>query len=75
MMVHVMDDVAEHMMLVVMMIHGVVMPMMMIGLCLGHGRQESEAGHQKGGGNELLQHMCSFTSFAYYDVRIAVSQT
>jgi hypothetical protein len=61
MMFHVMDDVTEHMvlMMVVMMVHG-MMPVMMVRLCLGHSRQESEAGHQKGGGDELLQHANSF---------------
>lgn len=62
MMFHVMDDVAEHMMLMVVMVIHRVMPVMMIGLCLGHGRQESEAGQQKGGSNELLQHMHSLTA-------------
>lgn len=63
MMFHVVDDVAEHMMLVmVVVIHRVVMPVMMIGLCLGHGRHEREAGQQKGGSNELLQHMHSLTA-------------
>jgi hypothetical protein len=65
MMLHVVDDVTKHvvLMMVVMMVHGMV-PVMMIGLCLGHGRQESEARHQKNSGNEFLQHANSSTSFA-----------